>query len=74
MLIGTTTHLLGTLGVFLMLSVSGLIVFAPLFAFAFWRSQFGGSPRNYVYAWIATSMGVAAILALMGLAEQLARS
>lgn len=68
------THLLATLGVFLLFSVPCLITWAPVFAFAYSRRNFGGSRRNYLLAWLATSLGSAAFLALLGLAEKLART
>ena len=55
------------------LSLSALMVWAPIFAFAFWRRQFGGSPRGYFKAYLATSFATVAFFVLLGVAEELAR-
>ena len=61
-----------TLLVFLFYAVPSLTMWAPIFAFAYSRRNFGGLTRNYTLAWLVTSLGTASILALMGLIQDLA--
>ncbi|HEX8534340.1 MAG TPA: hypothetical protein VF662_09240 [Allosphingosinicella sp.] len=67
-------HLAGTIGVFLLFALPCLMTWAPIFAFAYWRRNFGGSRRGYLKGWVITSLGMAAALALLGLVEQLVRA
>ena len=60
-------------GMLLALSFSVLVTWAPIFAFAYWRRQFGGSARGYFKAYLLTSAGTVAFFILLGLAEELAR-
>jgi hypothetical protein len=57
----------------LFLGLGSLLAWAPIFAFAYWRRQFGGSARNYLIAYLATSFASVAILLLMALAESAGR-
>lgn len=57
--------------VFLTFAPITLLMFAPFFAFAFASSKYSGSARGYALAWLWTSLGVAAALTLMQLAQDL---
>ena len=67
-------HLSLTLAAMLFfLSFATLLVWAPVFAFAYWRRQFGGTRRGYLKAYLATSFATVAFFLLLGVAEELAR-
>ena len=65
---------LNALGAFLLFTLPSLSVWAPIFAFAYSRRNFGGSDRNYALACLVTSIGTAALVAIVGLIEHLYRS
>jgi hypothetical protein len=60
-------------GVFLLFVLPALVVWMPIFAVAYWHRPFAGSLKGYALAWIATALGTAMLLALLGVIEEIAR-
>jgi len=53
----------------LALAAVSLLMWAPVFGFAYARRRFGGSPRNYALAWLAASGATVAGFVLLALVE-----
>lgn len=56
-----------------MLAVVSLLLWAPVFGFAYARRGFGGSARNYALAWLAASGATVAGFVLLATIEAAGR-
>jgi hypothetical protein len=64
---------LSILGALAALSVSALLVWAPVFAFAYARRRFGGTWQNYLKAYLSVCALTVAAFVLLGLVENAIR-